>query len=356
MVGLRRLRAVAVLGGLALGCYAPSAGLGQQGPAGTIAYTGPAALGETGIWLIQPDGSGARPVPDNVLKAALPAWSRDGRLIAATGAPYGDPSRQEVFLFDVAQEQWRQVTHLNERAAATTPATTHFLSFKAFSPTADRLAVADSAVWGGSRPGSETALLVTSLDGSSLTIVALRTGSGVDWSPATGLLIVPSLAIDGSSGEPWPVTALFVVPPVAHAFDRGLSRQVSLPRYVPGFVVEDRVPAFSPDGQRVAFMRRETPVLPGGPCTSSIRVINLDGSDDREVIRLPAGQVANSVGWSGDGTTLLFDEGPELASFAPCSFVPDLARTRLWVIRADGTDLSPISAPPSSYPSWSWAR
>jgi len=333
----------------------PSASPAQPEQGGTIVYNKPNPFGLVDVWLINPDGSGDRRIPVNLVTAEQPVWSRDGRLIAATGeVPEAqDQASRNIFVFDPMGAQLRKVTDLIVRRDPTGQIVELFEPlFKAFSPDGQRLAfVVFERVRGG------VLLNVIGLGGTALTFVGGGPiegfqGFGVDWSPRMSLLVVPVSTVDWSSGLPVQVTALVVVEPVNDAFARGLARQVTFPRGSLDAIVSDVLPAFSPDGRQVAFVRlRMQGGITPGPVTSSIRVVNIDGTSEREVIAFPPGEVVSRVSWSGDGTRLVFDRG---RGTAVLPILPDPATTGLWVINVGGTGLRQIKVPPALSPSWNW--
>jgi Tol biopolymer transport system component len=95
----------------------------------------------------------------------------------------------------------------------------------------------------------------------------------------------------------------------------------------------DHDPAWSPDGERIAWARYRSPANTG---PSEVWVMDADGSDKRQLTHV-AGHIVSPT-WSPDGTRIAFED-----------------RTRIWVMDADGTDLHPIS-PEGAFdrqPDWS---
>ena len=78
-------------------------------------------------------------------------------------------------------------------------------------------------------------------------------------------------------------------------------------------------PHWSPDGRRVAFL-----IVTGSPVPSEddLWIINADGSDEHEVVRL-----ARNVSWSPDGKYLLYDNGD-----------------RVWIVKPDGGPPQPLTS------------
>ncbi len=337
---LRTLMVVVLL--LAAGA---SIALAQGGP---IVYNKPGLL--TDVWLINPDGSGDQQIPVNLVTAEVPVWSRDGQLIAATGEvpEAGEQAGFNIFVFDPTGANLLKVTDF-----PVTPDQFPVSLFKAFSPEGQRLAFVLFE-----RVRQAVLLLLIRLDGTELIFVgggaiSGLTGFGVDWSPIMDDLIVPVATVDFSSGFPLPVTALFRVPPVPEVL--GFCpwpgpfppcQQATFPRASFSLFEDDTFPVFSPDGTQAAFVRRISEPL-GGLLGSSIRVVNVDGTNEREVIAFP-GEVVYGVSWSPDGTRLVFDQGEVISGI---EYPGSLG---LWMIYIDGTDLVQVQVGPAAFPSWNW--
>jgi len=99
----------------------------------------------------------------------------------------------------------------------------------------------------------------------------------------------------------------------------------------------DALPAFSPDGSRVAFSR-------GGPATSDLYLVDGDGADLVQLTDLEGFE--HSPTWSADGTRIAFVWGHgEPTGFGDSG--------TLWTIDADGSNRALLLDRQVGYPAWS---
>ena len=322
-------------------------------PSATIAYIAPDATvpGSFSVWLANPDGSGKEPVPAKLVALSNPKWSRDGHLITATGTAPGG-SIPDVFVFDPSGGNLAQISHLQTDAPVTASSAQ---AFSAFSPAGDQVAVAAVLQETSPTPGNmfDVLLVYSRKNPSSSPIIVggaaqdQDQGFGVDWSPNASLLAVPISAGVICGSLPQVGTAIWSVPPVANAFGQGLGKQITQPLTCadPTISYQDLLPVFSPDGTQIAFVRWIQP-LSGPTIASSIRIINVDGTNEREVVNL-AGEQTLAVSWSHDSRKLVFDQNPVVGG------IPDTNSSTLWTINVDGNGLSQIPLqPPAQTPSW----
>ncbi len=381
---------------------------GQQ-PAGTIYYNAyDFSSGQPVLTLdtIKPDGTAPSLLPVPLPEPAYPAVSRDGRLVAVTSA---DPQKRftlsrDVFVENLVTTQLLQLTSfpntwLNAQTNYTTGAVTSITFdaakytlplFKAFSPDGSHLVVADYEINGslitysltnsfGSDLYTGTTTTPTArvyaFDGSPSVLVAAGTGAdihggdGIDWSPDGTLLAWPN-AIDvlfAGTGQPGRVTAIFLMSPVADAIAAGQARQVTFPQGETGIVAQgayvlwetDYQPAFSPDGKRLAYIHavsESVAGLPGYDSQPALHILDVNGTNDLEILRFNVGEYVTHVSWSPDGTRLVFDLGPQ--AIGPDGFPYLLAAANsdaLYTVSTNGLGFTHLLNAASTWPVWAVA-
>ncbi len=324
-------------------CSALNVSFAQQGP---VAFIGPDPISPTNtlVYTVNPDGSERRSIPVALVVLHSAKWSRDGQLIAAGGALPASP-KLNVFAFDRAGGNLRQVTDINISDFEV------FYMFPAFSPDSGQVALV--AYSRRVSTGSQfLAVLVNSVDGVPGPTVLVDTldgnlfeGFGIDWSPVANLLAVPIATVELCLGTFVPVTEIWSVPPEQGAFARGLGRPISRHCTTLPILVDDVSPAFSPDGTRIAFVRR---ITLGRDISTSIRVINVDGTGEQEIAFFDS-ELSWSVSWSAGGNQLVFDRGRVQDG------IPLVGSLGLWTINLDRSGLAQLTDPTAYAPSWSWA-
>jgi WD40 repeat protein len=323
-----------------------SLGVAATALAGPIAYNRPGIFplpwGSYDVWLINPDGSENHriPVPDDLLSAQQPEWSRDNQSIAATGFVCRGPDCFESpVVFDPTGNRVLLIDSVGGAFDVQ-------LIFKAFSPDRTRLAFVirylNNAIFGTINLTGPTKPFLPRVDrlvDPEIVILGSRddpfdggaSGVGIDWSPTQDLLVT-SLCYPSPPRE---ICSLFLVQPVSG----GLGNPIPLTFPVPDvdtFQIFESRPTFSPDGSRVAFVRRTDRAF--GPSTTALWVT--DGVTEQRVVEFVF-QADMPVSWSPDSTTLIFGASTFAENFG------------LWTINVDSTNLQRFLAPPAQEPSWS---
>ena len=259
------------------------------------------ATGLGQLRLINSDGSGDRLLPLALPEPGFPSFSKDGRFIAITSQSPGRPaqSTKNVFLLNLLTSQLSQVTPLEDHVTADD--FTYYLPwYHALSPDSGSI-----AVWNfvRNRNGTTPVLQIyRTSDGFLLnTLIANRVrtgltqgGDGVDWHPNQNLLVyaldtdIPVFDLDtgAAAGYNTEGTALWTGPT-----NQGPSRQLTFPIGLARNTITqyfatggaDYAPAFSPNGQQIAFIRAnwvQDSLAPGSrkPSVLALRIVNLDGS------------------------------------------------------------------------------
>jgi hypothetical protein len=82
-------------------------------------------------------------------------------------------------------------------------------------------------------------------------------------------------------------------------------------------------------------------------------MIDYDGTDDHEVLRMAEGLWVTRIAWSPDGTEIVFDLAPQLVLNGLNSLLGDVTRSAIYLMNADGTNPRLLAAAPAAYPTWS---
>jgi Tol biopolymer transport system component len=107
-------------------------------------------------------------------------------------------------------------------------------------------------------------------------------------------------------------------------------------------------PAWSPDGSRIAFTRREDVGEYTTQSEDDIFVMDSDGSGQRQLTKDVEGMQSGQPEWSPDGQEIVFMSGESVPTTLP-------ARPgELFVMKPDGTDVRPLTSNARDlHPAWS---
>jgi hypothetical protein len=116
-------------------------------------------------------------------------------------------------------------------------------------------------------------------------------------------------------------------------------------------------PALSPNGQEIAYFRSRERfdsglALPRLSSIVSIRIVGVNGTNDREVGTFSPGTFPTQLSWSPDGTQLVHNLGTQLFSDGFPLFQPDPSTTGIWLINASGPPNPTLIRSPAMSPSW----
>ncbi len=128
---------------------------------------------------------------------------------------------------------------------------------------------------------------------------ATSTGEPGIWHPKRLELVISTIREAEVDGNPYFLTHLLAVDPLGKQ-ERNLSGEKSL--------VEDNSPAFSPDGEWIAFLRKELTGERASP-GKQLWLMRADGSEAHPITVAPEFDHGNPV-WSPDGRLLAYQRFP----------------------------------------------
>ena len=381
------------------------AGVRVHGSSGTIYYNHtPNAPRVPGVRAIGADGSNDRPIPIALASAAHPTVSRDGRSLLVTSV---DPLllvmiSQNVFSVDLVTGVTTPITHyvdtLSDGITTYTNQfnepdfdtysyyTSHLPNYKAYSPTADRVAILNLSSVSGKQPGGvrlpptqspvlevypvqQTFPLGEWLFAGSERTGVNQAGDGVDWHPTRDELVgafradIPSFGNTGESLTEGTVVMVFAASGL-NPFMRKLttptgSSFLDFENFVVvGETEQDYAPAISRDGSKVAYVRNtlvsDSRVGLGFELAKcSIRIVNYDGTGDRELLSFGNQLWVSKLAWSPDDTEIAFDIAPRLVLDGLELQLGDVLRSEIYVVKVNDRTLRLLAPAPAAFPSWS---
>ena len=300
--------------------FALPAGASPRGINGQIAFArfNP-LLGDTQVYVVNPDGTGQRLVQGPTDTGEGPTWFPDGAHIATGGSSFGGAST----IINPDDGTFRIVPDLNQG-----------LFNPCGIPSPDgALLLCETGSSDGSQNGIHT---IRSSDGGGLTQITSNPGGDDvpgDWSPNGKRIVFQRYDSNGNS------EGLFVV----NTNGTGL-KQIT-PADFSDLSSSGR---WSPQGNEIVFSVHLTPDV-----HSSLWVVHADGTGLPEINVQPASacggrnddptaQGCNSPTWSPDGTKIAFVKG-----------LSNDVDGEIYTLNADGTDLTQITnAPGSGSPDW----
>lgn len=293
-------RSVRAVGVIAAACLAPILPAGAAraafpGSNGVIAWTHPTGLSsDSEVFVIRPDGSGARPLTTNDQNDFFPAWSPNGRAVAYESSSSIDV---DIHVLDAG----------GERNLTNDPG--HADRYPAWSPDGQRLVFSRQSPFTGLGP-----LFLIGSDGTGAT--RLTTSGSVNedpsWSPEGTLIAF----ISDRSGN----RDIWTVRPDG----TGLRQVTTTPD------IQEAHVDWSPDGTRVGYdaCRSATFPCPGTTPDYEILTADPDGTNRTVITDVPG--IDNNPAWSPDGTKIAFRS--DRTGF-----------TQIWVMDADGANPTQVT-------------
>ncbi len=306
-----------------------------------IAYIGPP---NGNLWIMSADGVDQTRLTDIPAGDGVRAWAPDGTSIVFFVCE-PNPSGMGVCLdrIYIVNTDGSGLTLLAERVATDLD----------WSPEGTRIAFAD-----------RTGIYRMNPDGSNVTLISGIPASRLDWSPDGTRIAFASadpggnsdiyvMSADGSDatrltdnpgrddGPAWtPDGARIGFTSygdgnldiyVMNADGSGVVRLTDHP-------ARDELSSWSPAGSRILYVSDRD----AAPYVDSVYVMNSDGSGQVRLTDNPAGD--RGPAWSPDGTRIAFARCQPEGTIAPC--VP----SRIYVMNADGSDLTPLTE--GYWPAW----
>ena len=343
------------------------------------------------LWQMDPDGSNERIVAVNLPGPSFPRWSPDGRFLSLSSPTPGRPNKLswDVFTFDPITGQVTTVVPFQDEVVTRDLPTggTELRSgfvlplYEVLSPDHTRLAVWQFArvavTQNGTPSGTSTTPVLQvfrTADGILESTQILNRqltgfttgGDGVDWHPTQNLMAAAiDLDVPVPNAGPAEGCAIFLMEPANDPLHTGHGRQLTHPNgYLSSTLFQtvnggesDFAPAFSPNGQELAYFRCLTLLdsnYPGyrRPCQLSLRIVGVDGSNDRQILAFQPGIFATQVSWSPDGQSLAFDAGSQLVVEGTPANAADPSTTRISLVHRDGSNPHPLTGTGRYTPAW----
>jgi Tol biopolymer transport system component len=273
----------------------------------------------TDIYVMDADGTNERPLADNPAMRVGAAWSPDGEQIAFLRSP-AESTAYDVYIID---EDGTNETRLTEIHSV--PETHTELGLPVWSPDGNKIAFSSSAITttppssdspesaGAATAPAEGLTGIYVIDVPTATICKLASTAG-----QYGVNAAPAWSPDGNKIAFYDKEAINVIN------SDGTER-----KELTGTLPDLSAPTWTPDGKRIAFVNQ-----------ADLYVIDAEGSGLRRLANttvssgsLPAWSPGILPAWSPDGEKIAF----------PCPAAPGATGTDICVINADGTEWKRIA-------------
>ncbi len=255
----------------------------------TVSYSTTAVDGSNEIWVSDVNGRN----PEKILRCvqaecSRPVWANDSRRIAFEKRPIGADGRtQSSYLW------W-----LDSETGETLPL------FEGQQERGSGISFAPDGRWLSYVSPEDEGVFITNLDEGSTSFAAGEIGVPAAWDPSSQRIIVPNLnllIIHGEDGEDH-IEHGHEYESATHLYSMDVTGENTL--NISGDLnVEDSVPAWSPDGEWIAFGRR----YPGTSAGRQLWLMRADGSEQRVLVD-DASISYGPPAWSPDGQHLMFQQ------------------------------------------------
>ncbi len=305
--GYWRILTAAVVAALTFGCGDQQAVVDHGGSLlseeGRIAFMRATSFDgpdiESDVYTINVDGSGETRLTDSPGLDGFPSWSPDGERIAFASDRGG--GNWELYVMDADGSEQRRLTNTPQDE-----------SVSAWSPDGEKIAYAIDVI-------ENPSIHVMNADGTNRR--RLAEGNWPTWSPDG-----EKIAYTVYSGE---VPYLAVMN--ADGSEQRRLGEVSLARRLTGTAAAEEQPAWSPDGQKIAFSSMDD---------GEIYAMKVDSSARTRLTDTP-GYDHWPPTWSPDGTRIAFT-------------TEDRKGSEIYVMNSDGSGLTRLTDDPAEdlYPVW----
>ena len=377
----------------------------------------PSATAPITLGRVNADGSDIQPFAVNLPSVFNPTVSRNGRLMLVTSPDPGRPFKlsRNVYVIDLLTGATGRATSYEDEVElggvrfrrdlaqlfgnnTISSYKINFPNYKAFSPDGTRVVVMNLFKSGVITLGTQFGVNDVQASSGRFPIVDVynvsdalpagpyvflgaqerdgfnQGGDGVDWHPVLNEVVaavasdVPAVGTGGRTSMEGTVLAVFSTVSIS-PFIRKLTNPVGQidaffnvsPPVSTAAGPHDYAPAISPDGTRVAFVRhilRQDSRFDGAgiaplPALCSIHIIDYNGANDREILRLNEGLWITQLAWAPDGSEIAFDLAPQSVVNGFNSQSGDAARAEINVVGANGANPRLLVGAPASFPTWS---